>query len=168
MAVSGISAEKYAGIFGTPDDLGEKGGRKRKCKSCGDWHSLSKPWPHNCREVKRNMQVLPAPRVIGDVEPHVHDGVLIGGRVDQREFMKKRGLVEFENFEESAGTHKQDFGSKAYEAELVQDIKRSLEEDPLNRPPPQMIEEVNEKATADEAISTENMEVIGDEHSAAT
>lgn len=165
---SGISADRHAAIFGPPDDIWEeKGGKKRKCKVCGGWHKVDEPWPHNCREPVRNMQHLPAPRIIGDIEPHVEGGVYIDSRQTQREFMKRNGLVEFEPFTETAGTHKQDFNSKAYEEELVQDIKRSLQEDPANRPPPQMIEEVNEKATAEEAVSTEGMEVIGDEHSPA-
>lgn len=161
-----ISAERHAAIFGLHDDMDRSGGRKRKCKSCGDWHSTEKPWPHNCRPPRREMQILDAPRIISDVEPHVDGGVLIDSRQKQREYMKKNGLIEHEDFTATAGTGKQDFNSRTYEEELVQDIKKSLQEDPLNRPPPQMIEEANEKVSADEVISTEGMEVIGDERTA--
>jgi len=159
----GISAARHAAIFGPKDEIwGSEAGRTRHCKVCEGWHRLDEPWPHNCRPATRQMQHLPAPQVISDIAPHVEGGVYIDSRQTQREFMKQNGLVEFEPFTETAGTHKQDFG-KDYEKELVQDIKRSLQEDPLNRPPPQMIEEANEKANTEEQISTENMEVIGDE-----
>lgn len=108
------------------------------------------------------MQVLAAPQLMPDIQPHQHDGVAITTRSEQREFMKERGLVEHEDFTESAGTHKQDFGSKSYEEELVGDIKRALEEDPLNRPPPVMIEQANAAASEAEQVSTEGIEVHGD------
>lgn len=114
------------------------------------------------------MQFLPAPRIISDIEPHVHDGVLISTRGEQRDFMKERGLVEHEDFESTAGTHKQDFSSKSYEEELVADIKRAMEEDPLNRPPPEMIEEANDGVSEDEKIDTDGMEIVGDGREADT
>lgn len=160
---SGISAARHAEIFGQPDDIWdeEKGGRSRKCKVCSGWHRLDKPWPHNCREHKPQMQVLTAPMIMPDVPPHVDNGHYIGGRVDQREYMRKNGLSELEHFEETAGTHKQDFSSKEYEKELVDDIKRAIEEDPLNRPPPVMIEQANaETPNAEEKIETTDIEVI--------
>jgi|GEM_PF-2009644 len=170
-----ISAAKHAAIFGDPEDLwdDEKGGKKRKCKVCGGWHRLDRPWPHNCREPQRNMQHLPAPMLIPDITPHREGDTVINSRSDQREFMKKNDLVEFETFDESSGTHKQ-FAEKGtseyrqYEEDLVEDIKRAIEEDPLNRPPPKMIEQANDEATDAEQISTEGMEVVGDEHSTAT
>lgn len=163
----GITPERHAAIFGQPDEIwGEKGGKKRNCKVCGGWHRVDKPLPHNCRPALRPAPILSAPMIISDIEPHVEGGVYIDSRKAQREFMEKNGLVEYEQFSETAGTHKQDFDSKTYEQELVQDIKRAIQTDPLNRPPPQMIEEVNEKATVEEAVSTEGMEVIGDEHTA--
>ena len=163
---SGISADRHADIFGPRDDADQPTpGRSKQCKSCGGWHRTDEPWPHNCRPYRRNMQHLDAPRIISDIEPHVEGGVYIDSRQTQRKFMKQNGLVEHEHFTETAGTHKQDFG-KEYERELVADIKQAMETDPLNRPPPEMIEDANEKATAEEAISTEGMEVIGDERTA--
>lgn len=161
----GITPERHAAIFGPPDDIwGEKQGRKRKCKVCGGWHLVDEPLPHNCRPAPRPASLLSAPMIIGDIEPHVEGGVYIDSRQTQRKFMQQNGLVEFEPFKETAGTHKQDFNSKEYEAELVSDIKQAMQTSPENRPPPQMIEEVNEKATAEEAVSTEGMEIIGDDH----
>lgn len=113
------------------------------------------------------MQHLPAPRIISDIEPHVEGGVYIDSRQTQRRFMKQNGLVEFEDFKETSGTHMQDFDSKQHEKQLVEDIKMVMEQDPANRPPPQMIEEANHKASAEETISTDGMEVIGDEHTSA-
>ena len=151
--------DAYARIFG---DQGEKEepGKRRLCKTCGGWHLLS-AWPHNCREPNwRPPQVLKAPRIINDIEPHVEGGVYIGSRNEQRTFMRDNDLVEFETFDETAGTHKQDTNSKEYEADLVQDIKRAIQEDPLNRPPPVKIEEANEHVTEDEKVSTDDIEVI--------
>lgn len=160
---SPISAERHAAIFGPPDDIWkDTGGRRRRCKVCEGWHPTDQPWPHNCREPVRIMQRLAAPMVVGDIEPHVEGGVYIDSRRTQREFMRQNGLVEFEPFTETAGTHRQDFSSRAYQEDLVQDIKRAMEEDPLNRPPPMMIEQANQEATAEEAVTIEGMEVIGD------
>jgi len=158
---SGISAERHAAIFGPRDDIWEdKGGAKRHCKICGGWHSLSRPWPDNCRAANwRPPQRLSAPRIISDIEPHKEGDHIIGSRVEQREFMKRNNLVEFETFDETAGTHKQDFNSREYERDLVNDIKRAMEEDPLNRPPPVMIEEANHKVKDEEKIATD-FEVI--------
>lgn len=162
----GISAERHEAIFGPVDDLmEEKTGKKRLCKTCGGWHRIDRPWPHNCRPPQRKMQHLPAPTIIGDIPAHRVGDEIIDGRRQQREFMARTGFVEHESMEETAGTHKQDFSSRKYEEELVGDIKRALEEDPLNRPPPVMIEEANASVdTAEEAVDTEGMEVIGDDH----
>ena len=159
---SGISKDRHAAIFGQPDDLWEdKGGKRRNCKACGGWHRTDEPWPHNCRNNDwRPPQTLAAPRIISDIEPHKEGDVIINSRSDQREFMRNNGLVEFETFDETAGTHKQDFNSKEYERDLVEDIKRGMEEDPLNRPPPKMVEEANAEATVEEQISTDDIEVV--------
>ena len=159
---SGVSKTRHEAIFGPSDDLwDEKGGRKRHCKVCDGWHPKNLPWPHNCRKLRISPpQRLDAPRVISDIEPHMEGGVIINSRSDQRTFMRDNGLVEFETFDETAGTHKQDFTSKEYEEDLVNDIKRAMEEDPLNSPPPKMIEEHNAEGTSEEEILTENIEVM--------
>lgn len=159
---SGISKGRHESIFGPSDDLwDEKGGRKRHCKVCDGWHQKNRPWPDNCRTTRVSPpQRLSAPRVISDIEAHMEGDVIINSRSDQRNFMRDNGLVEFETFDETAGTHKQDFDSKEYEQDLVNDIKRAMEEDPLNSPPPKMIEEANAESTVEEQVLTDDIEVI--------
>lgn len=165
---------RHAEIFGERDDIGGRGGRQRRCKFCGDWHHVDN-WPHNCLpDDWRPPQVLPAPMVIHDIETHrAEPGVIINSRSDQREYMRRTGHVEFEEFAETSGTHKQ-FAQKGtsayrdYERDLVGDIKRALEEDPLNRPPPKMIEQANDEADfEDEHVTMDGVEIVGDENPTA-
>lgn len=93
---------KHAAIFGPKDDLEpEAPGRSRKCKVCGGWHSLSRPWPHNCREPAppRNRD-LAAPRIAPSFEPFktgmLETAEVIGSRGDKREYMKRNDLVEYD------------------------------------------------------------------------
>lgn len=168
-----IDPARHAAVFGEPDDMTPPGGRKRCCKFCGGWHLVDE-WPHNCLpDDWRPPQVLPAPMVIPDIETHRPEpGVVINSRSDQREYMRTTGKVEFEEFDETAGSHKQfaEKGTSAYreyEKGLVDDIKRSIEEDPLARPQPKMIEQANDEADFEEEhVSMEGVEVIGDEDSA--
>lgn len=162
MAVT--SKSQWDKIFGAPDPE-RRAGAQRLCKTCGGWHLLS-AWPHNCREPGwRPPQTLASPRIIHDVEEHFPQrGVRISSRNEQREWMKRNDFVEHEDFTPPGGRQ---FGAegtvarKQYEEDLVQDIKRAFEEDPLNRPPPMMIEQANSEATEDEAVSMDNVEVIG-------
>jgi len=157
-----INKDRYAAIFGQRDDdlWGESGGRQRHCKQCGGWHRTDEPVPHNCRTIKRRMQYLSAPQIMPDVPVHRSGDVIINSRSDQREFMKRTGFVEHEDFEATAGTGKQDFTSREYEEDLVNDIKRAIEEPPENRPPPMMIEEANEHVNAEEQVAVDDIEVI--------
>ena len=46
----------------------------RHCRCCGDWHSLEKPWPHNCIShfgAPPERSHLPAPMQIRDCMDHV-------------------------------------------------------------------------------------------------
>lgn len=157
-----MTPERHRQLFGEIDDFSPGPGRKRHCKHCDGWHLLD-AWPHNCAtpEPSKRNRALGLPTVIPDVPEHVENGTVIGSRVEQREFMKRNDCVELEDFEETAGTHKQDFESHAYEAELVEDIKRSMELDPLSHAPPQMIEEANDDVSSpEEVIDTDSIEVI--------
>ena len=156
-----VDAEKFDSIFGRKDELDTRPGRRRKCKSCGDWHLLSEPWPHNCRTIERPMQILKAPMLIPDVEPHKHGDYVITTRSEQRDFMKETGSVPFETFEPTAGAAAaaKSYETKEYKDQLVKDIIRGMEEDPLNRPPPLMVEEANSKVTDEEKIDTTKIEV---------
>lgn len=161
-----ISKAAFDRVFGAPDPE-KRAGRQRLCKYCGGWH-LIEAWPHNCREPDwRPPQYLKAPMVMRDVDAHIAEpGVIINSRSDQREYMRRTGNVEFEDFKETSGTHRhvEEFQTRSYKEELVEDIKRAIEEDPLNRPPPTLIEQANEHVTAEEKVTTEDMEVVGDEH----
>lgn len=167
-----VSKDKWSSVFGAPDHE-RTHGRQKLCRTCGGWH-LVDAWPHNCMAPDwRPPQYLPAPMVVADVPEHVAEpGWVIGSRSDQREYMRRTGRVEWEDFPETAGTHRQHHekgtaGYRTYEQGLVADIKRAMEEDPLNRPPPMMIEEANSQGGETEAVTMEGVEVIGDEHSAA-
>ena len=160
------SSHKWGAIFGAPDPE-RVTGRQKLCKVCGGWHRVD-AWPHNCMEPQwRPPQHLAAPMIMADVPEHYAEpGVLINSRSDQREYMRRTGNVELEHFDETAGTHVQQkvIGSREYEADLVQDIKRALEEDPLNRPPPKMIEQANDEVdSAEEAVSMEGVEIVSDD-----
>jgi hypothetical protein len=159
-----VDLSAFDRIFGAPDPE-KRSGRQRLCKTCGGWH-LVNAWPHNCREPEwRPPQNLPAPMLIPDVAPHMAEpGEYIGTRGDQRDYMRRTGNVEFEDFKETAGTHRvsEEIDSRSYQEELVQDIKRAMEEDPLNRPPRTHERELNHKVEEGEKIEiSDDIEVIG-------
>lgn len=162
MARPQVSAEAFARVFGPRETFtDEEPARRRLCKACGGWHRVDEPWPHNCRSPDdRPPQYLSAPLLIHDVEPHRHGDWIITSRNEQREFMRRTGAVEHDEMRETAGTHRQDFASRTYQEDLVQDVKRAMQEDPLNSPPPLMIEEANAAAEPEAAISMDGVEVI--------
>lgn len=146
-----MTITQHAAIFGQPQEVSV--GRSRMCKVCGGWHSLEKPWPHNCRTPAKPRSSLAAPMIMPDVEPHLAGAdEYIGGRVDQREFMKRNDLVEHEHFENTAGPSamKKHMESREYEQELADVAERVLQEDPLNRPPIQTYEQANHKVAETE------------------
>ncbi len=162
-----MSAEQHRKLFGDPDPFDAPGpGKKRLCRVCGGWHRVDS-WPHNCREPEnraRNRE-LSTPMVIHDIEPHVENGTVIGSRNEQRQYMRENDLYELEDFTETSGAHKhmEDFDSRSYKEDLVNDIKRAMEEDPLNRPPPEMVEQANDEVWYDEEkIDTDSIEVVSD------
>lgn len=165
--VQAIDKEAWARVFGAPDPE-RRAGAQRLCKVCGGWHMLD-AWPHNCVEPDwRPEQRLASPMVIGDVPEHSPaQGVHITTRQEQRDYMARNGLVEHEAFTSTAGTGRQDFTSKTYEADLVQDIKRALQEDPLNRPPVESVEQANADAADEEKVDTSNVEIVSNEHTAS-
>lgn len=128
--------DNYARIFGQP----ERGtGRARLCKACGGWHSLAKPWPHNCRSEAPPRANLAAPMLAPKFEPFVagdHDApVIINDPRDKRSFMDRHDLVEFD-----AGVTKEpEQTEKQWVSEFVEDFKRAEQTDPLNRPPTEIV-----------------------------
>lgn len=135
IAMSDLGGE-YARIFGQT----ERGtGRARLCKVCGDWHSLSKPWPHNCRSEAPPRADLPAPRLAPKFEAFVagdHTSpVIINDPRDKRSYMDRHDLVEYD-----AGVQPEpEQTERQWREEFVEDFKAAMEMDPLNRPPTEII-----------------------------
>lgn len=137
LAMSSLGSE-YDRIFGPPAEARDPG-RQRLCKVCGGWHRLD-AWPHNCRpEAPPRNRDLAAPQLAPRFDPFVtgvtETAEIIGDRKAKREFMARHDLVEFD-----AGV-KPDPGptERQWKEEFVQDFKRAQEEDPLNRPPVDII-----------------------------
>lgn len=107
-------------------------GRHRKCRVCGDWHALALPWPHNCRPEAPPRSPLASPQLAPKFQEHMtgvtETAVYIGDRSTQREYMKREGLVTFDAGVSNAETWTDE---RRYDQQLVQDIKRSMELDPL-------------------------------------
>lgn len=127
MPAVGLSQEQFNRVFGPKDDLDNNGpGRSRKCKVCGGWHRLDKPWPHNCRsEAPRRNLDLAMPQLAPSFEPFLStpmhpDAEVIGSRNAKREYMKRNGLVEYDK---GVGA-KNDWVEQYQEIEsIVSDIK---------------------------------------------
>lgn len=127
--------ETHARIFGNPDSEERRVGKSRRCKSCGDWHSLSKPWPHNCRPPQGPRQHLAAPLLAPAFDSFVAQPgsdvtEVIGSRNDKREYMKRNGLVEHATGVADTSEwarHRDEI------ADIVDDIKMVDEMDPDRR-----------------------------------
>lgn len=102
MPVVGLTSEQFARIFGSKDDLdAAPAGRSRKCRTCGGWHRLDKPWPHNCRPpAPPRSRNLASPMIAPAFEAFkagpMPDDAVIGSRNDKREYMKRNDLCEYE------------------------------------------------------------------------
>jgi len=134
-----ISTDRHVEIFGPRDDLDSAPGKSRLCKSCGGWHSLDRPWPHNCRAPSPPRAPLSAPRIAPKFEEFrtgkLNDAVTISDRRQKREYMERNGLVEFD-----AGVKPPpEQTDRQWREELVGDMKRALETDPLNIKPVDVI-----------------------------
>lgn len=147
--------DDYRRIFGTPEPGNV--GRTRLCKVCGGWHRMS-AWPHNCRREAPPRANLAAPMLAPRFDAFVagsHDApVVINDRRDKREYMEVRDLVEFDEgvAPEPEPTAREQIG------DIVADMKRVMETDPLNLPPVQRIDQL----PADDAgtIDTTDMEIV--------
>jgi hypothetical protein len=142
-------------IFGRIDPLDRGNGRSRKCRYCGDWHSLERPWPSNCREPAppRNPH-LKTPILAPTFEAFVagpHDApVVINDRREKGSFMDRHDLVEFD-----AGVTPPPLPTaREWKAEFVADFKRAAETDPLNRPPVDVIGRTDLDGAAEVDVST--------------
>lgn len=151
VAMSELGAE-YARIFGPPEAQGV--GRSRLCKVCGDWHSLSQPWPHNCQSEAPPRANLAAPRLAPRFVEFVagdHDNpVIINDHRDKRSYMDRHDLVEYDEGvkPEPEPTERQ------WREEFVQDFKAAMEMDPLNRPPTEVIGRADLEGAAEIDVNT--------------
>lgn len=131
LAMSDLGRE-YARLFGPREESGP--GKTRLCKMCGGWHRLD-AWPHNCRKERPPRSHLAAPQLAPRFEEFMTgrtaNAEYIGDRRAKREFMERHDLVEFE---EGVAPPPQPT-EREWEAEFAADLKRAMEEDPLNRPP---------------------------------
>lgn len=148
----------YSRIFGRPET--GTPGRSKLCRTCGGWHSLQAPWPHNCRPPAPPRSDLAAPQIAPTFSEFktgaTETAEVIGDRKAKREFMDRHDLVEFD---EGVAPEREPT-RKEWLEDFVQDFKRAQQEDPLNRPP---IERIGESdLDGSDEIDTSDMEVFGD------
>lgn len=153
--LSDLPRDEFSRIFGVRQATGEAG-RSRRCTSCGDWHRLDVPWPHNCREPAPPRAALPAPMLAPKFQDFMtgktDTAEYIGDPRGKRNYMDKHGLVEFD-----AGVKPDEVSERDHKRELVSDFKRSMEEDPLNRPPLERVGETNTEGAGE--ISMDSVEI---------
>lgn len=145
-----IDPSTHARVFGQPE-RSETPGRSRRCKSCGDWHSLDRPWPHNCRPPAPPVNPdLATPQVARTwdafVATHGNQPEEISTRHQRAEYMKRHDLVDHD-----PDTSPRERWVEKYEAkrDIVADIKRALETDELARPPEWKGERFDHKGSLD-------------------
>lgn len=157
-----MSPEQHARIFGQPDPMDSTGtGRARLCKACGGWHKRGHV-PHNCRPEPPRRANLATPMVappFGEfkVGPEP-DAEIITNRHERREYMARNDLVDY-----APGVGQRNEWVEEYEndRDIVADIKRFAETDPLNLPPDLRVTEyVGDDPKADAEIDTDNMDMI--------
>jgi hypothetical protein len=134
---------EFTRIFGAKAE--ETGpGRTRLCKSCGGWHPLD-AWPHNCRRPAPPRSNLAAPLLAPRFDEFVANkttGEIVGDRKAKREFMERNDLVEYDE----GVKPEREQTELEWTREFVADFKRAQEEDPLNRPP---VDVIGQTDTAD-------------------
>lgn len=75
---------------------------QRFCRICEGWHDLDEPWPERCRGYNPATSSV---QIIKDIEPYqsvaadkeTGKPVLVGGRRQHREFLKRNNYVEVGN-----------------------------------------------------------------------
>lgn len=156
---------KHAKIFGPKDDFDSSGpGRSRKCKVCGGWHRTDKPWPHNCRAESppRNIS-LATPQIAPPFQAfktgELDTAEYIGNRADKQEYMKRNDLVEYAEGVDSRNDWVEE---RENERDIVADIKRFKETDPLNLSPDLKAVPMDEKGSLDEGteINSSDIEMV--------
>jgi hypothetical protein len=148
-----LDPDQFAAVFGPKREPGQ--GRSRHCNNCGDWHSLDKPWPHNCRPPapprNRDLAVpLLAPKFEA-FRPEMFGETIINDRAEKRAYMDQHELVEYDS-----GVKPTDHPTdRQWEQEFVQDIKASMEMDPLAIEPVDVIgrTDLNDSPEIDLAVT---------------
>jgi hypothetical protein len=147
-----IDPDQFAAVFGPKPE--RSNGRSRLCKTCGDWHSLDQPWPHNCRPPAPPRSHLAAPMLFPKFEPFRPDmfaETVINDRRDKRDYMERHDLVEYD-----AGVKPvQGPSEREWEQEFVADFKAAQEMDPLAIEPVDVIgrTDLNESPEVDMAVT---------------
>lgn len=156
LAMHDLGAE-YARIFG-PRETGQ--GRARRCRVCGDWHSLDRPWPHNCRSEAPPRADLASPMIAPPFQPfrtgRMDDAAIITNRAEKRDYMERNDLAEYDDGVKPEREQTQ----REWQEEFVADFKRVMETDPLNRPPVERLGDTDTDGAGD--ISTDDMQVFHD------
>lgn len=151
----GLDMDQFEAIFG-PTPTERETGRSRLCGICGDWHSLKRPWPHNCRSEAPPRSPLASPQIAPKFEafrPNVHADTVINDRRDKVDYMERHNLAEYD-----AGVAPEpDQTDRQYQREFVQDFKRAMEIDPLSHPPVDIIGQTDTGDAGD--ICVDNIEV---------
>lgn len=156
MPAVGLSHDDFDRVFGARDDGAP--GRSRLCRTCGGWHRVDQPWPHNCRPPAppRNPD-LATPQLAPQFVPFQTSGIdaeVIGSRGDKREYMERNGLVEYD----AGVTPEREMTEREAKAEFAGQIKRYRETDPLNIKPVDVIGQTDLNEAPE--VSTEGMEIF--------
>ena len=142
-----LNMDQFEAIFG-PMPTERDTGRSRLCGVCGDWHSLKRPWPHNCRSEPPPRANLAAPQIAPkfDAFQPIHGSdIVINDRREKQDYMAERGLVEFD-----AGiTPDPEPTDREFERQFVADWKMAREIDPLNKPPAEVIGQTDMEGGSD-------------------
>lgn len=156
MSAYRFDEDHFRRIFGAPLREAEPGSY-RSCRNCGGWHKKGEV-PHNCRPERPPRSHLAAPQLAPRFEEFVtgrtEGAEIIGDRRAKREFMAKNDLVEFDE----GLAPPREMTEREWEADFVSDFKRAMEEDPLNRPPTEVVGRTDLEG-ADE-LDTSDMEIF--------
>ncbi len=130
-----LDPDQFASVFGKPKE-DRVTGRSRRCRVCGDWHSLEQPWPHNCRaEAPPRNPDLASPMLFPKFEPFRPDmlgdpDLVINDRREKIDYMERNDLAEYD-----AGAAKpaeaEWVRERKWDQVFVEDIKAAQEMDPL-------------------------------------
>ena len=154
IAMTDLGGE-YARIFGAKAEAPAPG-RQRLCKHCGDWHFLAR-WPHNCRDERPPRSHLAAPQIaptFTEFKTGVLNGEVINDRREKRDFMERHELAEYDEGVAPPPEPSQ----REWERQFVADLKQVAQQDPLNRPPVDVIGQTDTIGAGE--IDTSEIEVI--------